>query len=229
MDDKMFEVPSEEEWKEAHATVRSLTRVKGTELVPSGTADIEYLLENNESGVCLLPTVDTYAKVYDYLFLQVFRNHKSIQEMIMEDSCAMTVDEMKYFDGRFFGKMPSYGYFQAYVRSLPKEIRDELILTEKEILKNRYVKEMVSMAEMGMTDKESGRLFGYWHKLHSIADKEAARIESRVTKREVRAEANVDKGINAAAKMLKALSDEGLIELKNRVQELVDGRDREIS
>lgn len=219
----MFEVPSEEEWKAAHDTTPK--KVNEVELVPKSQGDIDYIINNDVDGLCLIPTEETYVKVFDYLFSLVFKYHKSIQDMIMEDSCVFSATEMKYFDKRLYGKIPSYSYWKLYFRSLPKDVADDIKITEKELLKSRYVQEMVNMAEMGMCETSGeGRLFNYWHKLHAIADKEVSRLENRVTKRENKVVSPVDRGITAAAKIIKALSDEGLLELKDKVQILVESK-----
>lgn len=193
----------------------------GNSLIPRRFYKIDNLLKQEIDGCCLIPTESNNAEVLDYLFDCVFKYNKSIGDMFMEDGCCLTDNDMRYFDKRFFGKIPSYRYWKMWLKSLPKEVQEEIEITERELLKTRYVREMQSMAELGMVEKGDKQLFKYWHTLHSIADREQDRIEKR---QEKRAEMAVDKGVSAAAKMLKALSDEGLIELKDKVQALVDKR-----
>lgn len=194
------------------------------DLIPCRFYDIEKLLRESIDGCCLIPTESNYAEVLDYLFDCVFKYNKGIGDMFMEDGCVFSAEDMKYFDHRFYGKIPSYRYWKMWLKSLPREVQEEIEITEKQLLKTRYVREMQAMAELGMTEGGDGKLFKYWHTLHSIADKEQERVEKRQEKRIARAEMSVDKGMTAAAKMLKALSDEGLIELKDKVQALVDKR-----
>lgn len=197
---------------------------EGNSLIPRRFYKIDNLLKQEIDGCCLIPTETNNAEVLDYLFDCVFKYNKSIGDMFMEDGCCLTENDMRYFDKRFFGKIPSYRYWKMWLKSLPKEVQEDIEITERELLKTRYVREMQSMAELGMVAGNESKLFGYWHKLHAIADREQDRIEKRQEKRAARAEMAVDKGVSAAAKMLKALSDENLIELKVKVQELVDKR-----
>ena len=122
----------------------------------------------------------------DYLYRCVWKHKKSIREMLMEDSAAMSAGEMRYFDKRLWGKIPSWGYWKLYYGRLDGAVRDEIELTERELLKSGYVEEMEGIARSGEGDAAEARVFGYWQKLHKIADAESARIESRSVKREMR-------------------------------------------
>ena len=106
------------------------------------------------NGMCLIPAggEEERAVVLDYLYRCVWKHKKSIREMLMEDSAAMSAGEMRYFDKRLWGKIPSWGYWKLYYGRLDGAVRDEIELTERELLKSGYVEEMEGIARSGEGD-----------------------------------------------------------------------------
>ena len=105
--------------------------------------------------------------------------------------------------------------------------RDEIELTERELLKSGYVEEMEGIARSGEGDAAEARVFGYWQKLHKIADAESARIESRSVKREMR-NAGFSAGVDRTIEVLRKIKDADLIEMRGVIEgvakEVSDGR-----
>ena len=194
------------------------------ELVPARDDVLSMVRGQEIEGMVLLPTEESYAYVFDYLFSLVFRHKVSISEMLMEDSCALSVDGMRYFDGSLFGKIPSYSYWKRYFRALPKDMQDDIELTERDILKNGYVREMTSLAELSDGTSSDARLFNFWHKLHGIRDKEQSRIEQRMVKREMRS-AGFNEGVDKTLEIIKRIKDGDLMEIKT----VIEGVAKEVS
>lgn len=193
------------------------------ELVPRSEVTLAEIKDGAVEGMALIPTEGMYIKVFDYLFRMIFRHHASVSEMLMEDSCALSAGEMKYFPASLYGMIPSYGYWKLYYNRLPRELRDEFEVTEREILKSRYVKEMVSIAEMSEGDASDARLFSFWHKLHSIEDKAQARLEQRMIKRELK-DAGFNQGVDKTLEIIRKIKDSDLLEMKT----VIEGVAREI-
>lgn len=193
------------------------------ELVPSREVTLAEIKDGAVEGMALIPTEGMYIKVFDYLFRMVFRHHASVSEMLMEDSCALSAVEMKYFPASLYGMIPSYGYWKLYYNRLPRELREEFEVTEREILKSRYVKEMESIAEMSEGEASDARLFSFWHKLHGIQDKAQARLEQRIIKRELR-DGGFNQGVDKTLEIIRKIKDSDLLEMKT----VIEGVAREI-
>lgn len=199
---------------------------KGTATIPASENAIAAVEGVAVNGMCLIPAggEEERAVVLDYLYRCVWKHKKSIREMLMEDSAAMSAGEMRYFDKRLWGKIPSWGYWKLYYGRLDGAVRDEIELTERELLKSGYVEEMEGIARSGEGDAAEARVFGYWQKLHKIADAESARIESRSVKREMR-NAGFSAGVDRTIEVLRKIKDADLIEMR----EVIEGVAKEVS
>ena len=199
---------------------------KGTATIPASENAIAAVEGVAVNGMCLIPAggEEERAVVLDYLYRCVWKHKKSIREMLMEDSAAMSAGEMRYFDKRLWGKIPSWGYWKLYYGRLDGAVRDEIELTERELLKSGYVEEMEGIARSGEGDAAEARVVGYWQKLHKIADAESARIESRSVKREMR-NAGFSAGVDRTIEVLRKIKDADLIEMR----EVIEGVAKEVS
>ena len=83
---------------------------------------------------------------------------------------------------------------------------------------------MEGIARSGEGDAAEARVFGYWQKLHKIADAESARIESRSVKRE-RRHAGVSAGVDRRIEDLGRIKDADLIEMRG----VIEGVAKEVS
>lgn len=193
--------------------------------IPGSETSIKAIEGCAVNGMCLIPAggEEERAVVMDYLYRSVWKHKKSIREMLMEDSSAMSAEEMRYFDKRLWGKIPSWGYWKMYYGRLDGGVRDEIELTERELLKSGYVEEMEGIARTGEGDAAEARVFGYWQKLHKIADAESARIESRAVKREMR-NAGFSAGVDRTIEVLRKIKDADLIEMRG----VIEGVAREV-
>lgn len=177
------------------------------------------------NGIVLLPVSDEEdrAVVMDYLFGLVWRYKKSIREMLMTDSCAMSAVEMRYFDRRFYGRVPSYSYWKTWFNRLDGMVKDDIELTERELIKTGYVDEMEEIARHGEGSREENRVFGYWQKLHALADKESGRIEQRAVKREM-SRVGFSQGVDRTLEVLRKIKDADLIEMRSVIEGVAQER-----
>lgn len=198
----------------------------GTTIIAASEKEVERVEGRAVCGMCLIVAggEEDRAVVMDYLYRCVWKHKKSIKEMLMEDSAAMSAEEMKYFDKRLWGKIPSWGYWKMHYMRLEGEVRDEIELTERELIKSGYVEEMEGIARTGEGDAAEARVFGYWQKLHKIADAESARIESRAVKREMK-NAGFSAGVDRTLEVLRKIKDADLIEMKG----VIEGVAKEVS
>jgi hypothetical protein len=203
-DVNMFDVPSEDTYKEKKV---------GTNIISAS----EGVLTHEVCGMYLMPDEGTYADVFDYLFRLVFRHNISIKDMLMEDSCALEPSDMKYFDKRMFGKVPSYAYWRGAYMTLPAQVREDLELTEQELLQSKYLNEMTGMAKFGEGSAQEGRLFSYWKRLHDISMRKEDRVVRRKEKREA-ATLGFNDGVNKTLEIIKKIKDGDLLEIKKVIE-----------
>ena len=179
-------------------------------------------------GMCLLLTEGNVSHVMDYLLECVYRHGKTIKEMLCEDSCALSERDMRYFDHRLCGKIPSYSLWRMFFNGLNADTREEIERQEQEVLQCRYEGAMRGIAEHAEGSTEETRVFGYWKKLHDISEKRIDRVERRSEKRKGREMSEGLKGLEGAYKLLKALDDSQLLKLKGEVERISEQEDKAI-
>lgn len=164
----------------------------GYELVPYGD-DIEGALER---------VLDAFG-----------RSGVSLAECLDTDSVALSASDLKYFDAKYFGKVPSYAVFMRYLNKIPYNERDEFlgIVAEAESsLSSKEMSKLVRESDGGVTDV---RRFNMWRDLNRSAERRIDRIDRRVAHR---AETEVRSG-DMAARLIAALNNSDLIALKSKV------------
>lgn len=142
------------------------------------------------------------------------RSGVGLSECLDTDSVALSSGDMRYFGREYFGRVPSYASFIRYLNKLPEDVRDRFNESVAEIESGRALGEMGGIARGGGYGREEQVKFGMLERLSKVYERRIDRIDRRRRDRGDGAE----RGIDMAARIISALSDADLLNVKGRVE-----------
>ena len=140
----------------------------------------------------------------------------SLAECLDTDSAALSASDLRYFDSKYFGKVPSYSVFMRFLNKQPLEVRDNFLSVVAETESARYAKTMDSIAKKTDGSLTDSRIFSMYEKLNKLNERRIDRMDKRIASRATKNE-GIEQGVNMAARLITALSNADLLKIKQRV------------
>lgn len=161
----------------------------------------------------LVPYGDDVSGALDRVLDAFSKSGVSLAECLDTDAAALSASDLRYFDGKYYGKVPTYAVFMRYLNKLPAGDRDEFLTTVAEVESGRTAKGMADIANKGSIGLEEVRRFNMMKDLNKLAEKRIDRMDRRIASRAD----NGVKTVDMAARLIAALSDADLLKIKGRV------------
>lgn len=171
----------------------------------------------------LVPTKENYEEALERILDVYGKSGVSLSECLDTDSVALSAGDLKYFDKKWYGKVPSYSVFVRYLDKLPADVRDKFMGLVNEIESGRYSDEMAKVARGTFVGPDEVRRFGMYKELNKVAERRIDRIDKRIASRDTSAE----RGADLALRIISALSDKELLKIKGDA-ETIDAEYRAI-
>lgn len=140
----------------------------------------------------------------------------SLAECLDTDSAALSASDLRYFDSKYFGKVPSYSVFMRFLNKQPLEVRDNFLSVVAETESARYAKTMDSIAKKTDGSLMDTRRFNMMKDLNKMAERRIDRMDKRIQSRATKNE-GIEQGVDMAARLITALSNADLLKIKQRV------------
>lgn len=140
----------------------------------------------------------------------------SLAECLDTDSAALSASDLRYFDSKYFGKVPSYSVFMRFLNKQPLEVRDNFLSVVAETESARYAKTMDSIAKKTDGSLMDTRRFNMMKDLNKMAERRIDRMDKRIQSRAAKNE-GIEQGVDMAARLITALSNADLLKIKQRV------------
>ena len=140
----------------------------------------------------------------------------SLAECLDTDSAALSASDLRYFDSKYFGKVPSYSVFMRFLNKQPLEVRDNFLSVIAETESARYAKTMDSIAKKSNGSLMDSRRFSMYEKLNKLNERRIDRMDKRISSRATKNE-GIEQGVDMAARLITALSNADLLKIKQRV------------
>lgn len=171
----------------------------------------------------LVPYGDGVNEALDRVLDAFSRSGVSLAECLDTDAAALSASDLKYFDGKYYGKVPTYAVFMRYLNKIPAAERDEFMTTVAEVESGRTAKRMADIATGESVGLAELRRFNMMKDLNKLAEKRIDRMDKRIASR---AETG-SKTVDMAARLIAALSDADLLKIKGKV-DAIDTEFKEI-
>ena len=140
----------------------------------------------------------------------------SLAECLDTDSAALSASDLRYFDSKYFGKVPSYSVFMRFLNKQPLEVRDNFLSVVAETESARYAKTMDSIAKKSDGSLTDSRIFSMYEKLNKLNERRIDRMDKRIQSRATKND-GIEQGVDMAARLITALSNADLLKIKQRV------------
>lgn len=140
----------------------------------------------------------------------------SLAECLDTDSAALSASDLRYFDSKYFGKVPSYSVFMRFLNKQSLEVRDNFLSVVAETESARYAKTMDSIARGSDGSLMDSRRFSMYEKLNKMNERRIDRMDKRIASRATKNE-GIEQGVDMAARLITALSNADLLKIKQRV------------
>lgn len=150
-------------------------------------------------------------QLVEMLIDKMSRYNVSMKEIFDTDSGALSVDDMEYFDKRFFGMVPTYGAFAFKMSKMNKKAWNELQEFEADIVGRQYETGMKQIYEKPIDELTpmDGKRFAWAEKLAKTQERKIDRLIKKQGKE------GVEQGVDLALKVISALSDKQLLGVKS--------------
>ena len=139
----------------------------------------------------------------------------SLAECLDTDSAALSATDLRYFDAKYFGKVPSYSVFMRYLNKQPMDVRDNFLSVVAETESARYAKTMDKLAKDSDGSLMDTRIFSMYEKLNKLNEKRIDIMDKRIQARAT--DKGVEQGVDMAARLIAALSNADLLKVKGQV------------
>jgi len=161
----------------------------------------------------LVPLSDSPSDALDRVLDAFGRSSVSLAECLDTDAVALSASDMRYFDQKYYGKVPTYAVFMRYLNKIPAAVRDSFLATVAEVESARSAQGMAKLASSDSIGLEQVRRFNMLKDLNKRAEKQIDRFDRRAA---ARADTEVRTG-DMAARLISALSNADLLRIKQRV------------
>lgn len=161
----------------------------------------------------LVPTIDTAEIVLERVMDAFGKSGVSLAECLDTDAVALSAGDMRYFDQRYFGKVPTYAVFMRYLNKVPPAVRDSFMAMVAEVESANAAKTMEHISNKDSIGLEEVRRFKMASELNKAAERRIDRFDKRAA---TRAD-NDARSVDMAARLISALSNADLLKIKGRV------------